>query len=169
MTAPQRSALRAIERRGGEAPARVFDGRVVYSLEKKGLVARSTTDFERLVLTRDARDRLSEMAAIAEIPQDPSKDHPPSTRQLAENMVEAAEANVRVRTPDFADVEPEPDGMVSICCEALEGAIAAKVVIAEPRHGRIYLTTGKQHWLAHFCPFCGAARRIDGGTLDVEG
>lgn len=159
MTGPQHRALRLIEKMGGEISDRAIDGRVLAGLCRNRLVTWSATRNNTLVMTPEARAELASLSAEPIVrPRDPS----------SRELVERVEREVAPRIPDFADVEPEPDGMTEICCRAMEDAIAAKVVRVESRAGRAYVSGGAKHWLIHFCPFCGESRATDGGRLDVD-
>lgn len=167
MTEPQKRALQLINRMGGEVIDRAIDGRVAISLERRGWVARSFTDCDRLVMTPDARKELQAREIADENRVVRPRD--PSSRELVEGIIASQEEAATLRRiPDFADVEPEPDGMTEVCCRAMEDAIVARVMLIEARAGRAYISGRGKHWLAHFCPFCGEARNTNGGRFDVD-
>lgn len=49
-------------------------------------------------------------------------------------------------------------GMIAVCCDAFDAAVAADLIRADKTHGRAYVAAAGKHWVIGYCPFCGLSR-----------
>lgn len=61
-----------------------------------------------------------------------------------------------VSTPTERDAARTDFSMLAVCCEPLESAVAAGVLVGA--RGRLYLRAGARAWFISFCPWCGEKR-----------
>lgn len=57
------------------------------------------------------------------------------------------------------------EGMVPICCDSVENALAAGILRAA--RGLLFIVVGTKSWRVDFCPFCGAA--VDEHEVELLG
>lgn len=134
----QRAALRALDE--GPQSAAHFHGRTLSSLLSYDLIS---LEDGRIFLTARGAHVVATVVRVQPQPTGAlSRECAPPPRPLAPSPAELP--------------PPVADDMLVVCCESLETAVAAGVLVGG--RGRVYIRSDMRWWSISFCPWCGEKR-----------